>query len=82
MYRPGEAVASSLWEKMAADGEVVGPGGGDRLQPSDQYAALRENIALQKVLEGILVGGRGPRRKIIDGNHRKAIADELGYECP
>jgi hypothetical protein len=23
-----------------------------------------------------------PRRKIIDGNHRKAIADELGYECP
>jgi ParB-like chromosome segregation protein Spo0J len=50
--------------------------------PEDQYAALRENIALHGVLVPILVDGRGPRRKIIDGNHRKAIADELGYDCP
>ena len=30
----------------------------------------------------ILVDGDGPVRGIIDGNHRKRIADELGYDCP
>ena len=24
----------------------------------------------------------GPRRKIIDGNYRKKITNELGYDCP
>ncbi len=50
--------------------------------PYDQFLALRDNIAVNGVLVPIIVDSNGPRRKIIDGNYRKAIADELGYECP
>ncbi len=55
-----------------------------RLPPlsPDQFEALRDNIAVNGVLVPILVDSHGPRRKIIDGNYRKAIADELGYDCP
>jgi ParB-like chromosome segregation protein Spo0J len=42
---------------------------------------LHGNIAVNGVLVPILVDADGPRRKIIDGNYRKAIADELGYDC-
>jgi DNA modification methylase len=48
----------------------------------EQFSALRDNIALNGVLVPILIDGRGPIRRIIDGNQRKQIADELGYECP
>jgi DNA modification methylase len=48
----------------------------------EEYAALRDNIAVNGVLVPILVDSDGPKRRIIDGNHRKQIADELGYECP
>lgn len=48
----------------------------------DEREALRANIALNGVLVPILVDGHGPVRGVIDGNYRKAIADELGYECP
>lgn len=48
----------------------------------EDFVALRDNIAINGVLVPILVDSRGPRRKIIDGSYRKAIADELGYECP
>ena len=48
----------------------------------DQLAGLRDNIAVNGVLVPILVDSDGSRRKIIDGNHRRAIADELGYDCP
>ena len=34
------------------------------------------------MLVPILVDGNGPRRRIIDGNHRKQAADDLGYDCP
>jgi hypothetical protein len=50
--------------------------------PPDQYEALKANIAVNGVLVPILVDSDGPRRKIIDGSHRKRIADELGYDCP
>jgi site-specific DNA-methyltransferase (adenine-specific)/site-specific DNA-methyltransferase (cytosine-N4-specific) len=50
--------------------------------PPEQYEALRDNIAVHGVLVAILVDGNGPVRRVIDGNHRKRIADELGYECP
>src|SRR3954447_17884722 len=50
--------------------------------PPEQYSALRDNIALNGVLVPILVDGDGPVRLIIDGDHRKRIADELGYDCP
>jgi ParB-like chromosome segregation protein Spo0J len=50
--------------------------------PPEQLAALRENIAVNGVLVPILVDSDGPRRKIIDGNYRKQIADELDYDCP
>ena len=50
--------------------------------PPEQFAALRDNIAANGVLVPILVDCDGPCRKIIDGNYRKQIADELGYECP
>ena len=33
-------------------------------------------------LPPVFVDGNGPRRKIIDGNYRKRIANELGYACP
>jgi hypothetical protein len=42
--------------------------------PYEQFLALRDNIAVNGVLVPILVDGHGPRRKIIDGNYRKAIA--------
>ncbi len=48
----------------------------------EEYAGLRDNIAVNGVLVPILVNCDGPRRKIIDGNYRKQFADEFGYECP
>ena len=48
----------------------------------EEFTALRDNIAVNGVLVPILVDSDGPRRKIIDGNFRKRIADELGYDCP
>jgi hypothetical protein len=48
----------------------------------EQYEALRGSIAVNGVLVPILVDGDGPVRSIIDGNNRKCIADELGYDCP
>ena len=50
--------------------------------PPDQYEALKANIAVHGVLVPIIVDSDRPVRKIIDGSHRKRIADELGYECP
>ena len=34
------------------------------------------------MLVPIIVDSDGPKRKIIDGNFRKQIANELGYDCP
>ena len=48
----------------------------------EEFTALRDNIAVNGVLVPILVDSDGPRRNIIDGNFRKQIADELGYDCP
>jgi hypothetical protein len=48
----------------------------------EEFTALRDSIALNGVLVPIIVDSAGPKRKIIDGNYRKAIADELGYDCP
>jgi len=50
--------------------------------PYEQFTALKGNIAVNGVLVPILVDGDGPVRGIIDGNYRKRIADELGYDCP
>src|ERR1051325_4552998 len=50
--------------------------------PYDQFLALRDNIAVNGVVVPIIVDSDGPRRKIIDGNYRQAIAVELGYDCP
>ncbi len=50
--------------------------------PYEQFTALRDSIAVNGVLVPILVDGDGPVRGIIDGNYRKRIADELGYDCP
>jgi ParB-like chromosome segregation protein Spo0J len=50
--------------------------------PYDQFMALRDNIALNGVLVPILTDGGRPVCRIIDGGTRKAIADELGYDCP
>jgi hypothetical protein len=50
--------------------------------PYEQFTALKDNIAVHGVLIPIMVDSHGPQRKIIDGNYRKAIADELGYDCP
>jgi hypothetical protein len=50
--------------------------------PYDQFLALRDNIAINGVLVPILTDGGRPVCRIIDGGYRKAIADELGYDCP
>lgn len=50
--------------------------------PYDEFLALRNSIAANGTLVPILVDGHGPVRHIIDGNNRKIIADELGYDCP
>lgn len=46
---------------------------------ADEYAALREDIRGAGVRVPIDVDEDG---NILDGHHRKAIADELGVECP
>ena len=48
----------------------------------EEFVALKENIAVNGVLVPILVDSDGPVRRIIDGNYRKQIANELSYECP
>ncbi len=48
----------------------------------EDFMALRDNIAVNGVMVPIIVDGDGPVRKIIDGNYRKQIADEFGYDCP
>lgn len=45
----------------------------------DERAALEESIADAGVLVPILVDERGA---VIDGHHRKEIADRLGVKCP
>src|SRR5262249_51881888 len=50
--------------------------------PPEQYEALKGSIAVNGVLVPILVDGEGTVRGIIDGNNRKRIADEVGYDCP
>jgi len=47
--------------------------------PREQLLALRLNISVNGVLVPILVD---EKKAIIDGSYRKAIADELGYDCP
>ncbi|MEO8494787.1 MAG: Dam family site-specific DNA-(adenine-N6)-methyltransferase, partial [Planctomycetota bacterium] len=48
----------------------------------EDFLALRDNIAINGVLVPIIVDSDGPVRRIIDGNYRKQIADEFGYDCP
>ena len=45
----------------------------------DEYQDLRDDIASRGVIEPIHVDEHGV---IIDGHHRKRIADDLGIECP
>ncbi|MDY0168574.1 MAG: ParB/RepB/Spo0J family partition protein [Thermoguttaceae bacterium] len=48
----------------------------------EEYEGLKASIAVNGVINPILVDSDGPTRRIIDGNHRKKISDSLGYECP
>ena len=48
----------------------------------DEYEGLRQSIAVNGVINAIQVDSDGPVRRIIDGKHRKKIADALGYDCP
>jgi hypothetical protein len=48
----------------------------------EEYQGLRASIAINGVLDAMLVDSDGPVRRIIDGNNRKQIAHSLGYECP
>src|SRR5439155_25467162 len=48
----------------------------------EDFVGLRDSISVNGVLVPILVDSDGSRRKIIDGNYRKQIAEELGYDCP
>ncbi len=46
---------------------------------NEQYEGLRASIAVSGVKVPILID---EKKQIIDGWHRKTIADELEYECP
>jgi len=48
----------------------------------DEYEGLQQSIAVNGVINPIIVDCDGPLRRIIDGNNRKGIADDLGYDCP
>ncbi|NQU20327.1 MAG: ParB N-terminal domain-containing protein [Candidatus Nealsonbacteria bacterium] len=47
--------------------------------PPDEYEALRSHIGVHGVLMPILID---EHQQIIDGDHRKRIATEFGYDCP
>jgi ParB family chromosome partitioning protein len=46
---------------------------------AEEYAALREDIAVHGILVPVLVDQHG---NVLDGHHRQAIAAELGINCP
>ena len=48
----------------------------------DELEGLKNSIAVEGVLVPILTVEEATTRWIIDGVHRKMIADEFGYECP
>jgi DNA modification methylase len=47
--------------------------------PAEDYEALKANIAEYGILVPVLLTADG---RVIDGNHRRRIAGELGIECP
>ena len=49
---------------------------------AEEYEGLTTSILVSGVLVPILVDCDGPIRRIIDGVHRKKIADKLKYDCP
>ena len=49
---------------------------------AEEYEGLTTSILVNGILVPILVDCDGPVRRIIDGVHRKKIADKLGYICP
>lgn len=49
---------------------------------AEEYDGLKASIAVNGVLNAILVDSDGPVRRIIDGNNRKEIANALRYPCP
>ncbi len=49
---------------------------------AEEYDGLTNSILVSGVLVPILIDCDGPVRRIIDGVHRKKIADKLGYICP
>jgi len=49
---------------------------------AEEYEGLTTSILVNGVLVPILVDCDGPVRRVIDGVHRKKIADKLGYICP
>ncbi len=46
---------------------------------ADEYAALKADVAARGVLVPILVDQHG---RLIDGHHRRQVAQELGIDCP
>jgi hypothetical protein len=49
---------------------------------AEDCEGLRASIAVSGVVVPIVVWPKGKTTYIVDGSHRKKIADELGYECP
>ena len=49
---------------------------------AEDYEGLRASIAVSGVVVPIVLWPKGKITYIVDGSHRKKIADELGYECP
>ncbi|HZI97085.1 MAG TPA: ParB N-terminal domain-containing protein [Actinomycetales bacterium] len=45
----------------------------------DEFAALRADVAARGIVVAVVVDQHG---RILDGHHRRRVADELGIECP
>ncbi len=46
---------------------------------AEEYAALRDDIAERGIVVPVVVDQHG---RLLDGHHRRRIADELGIDCP
>ncbi len=46
---------------------------------AEEYAALRDDIAERGIVVPVVVDQHG---RLLDGHHRRRLADELGIDCP
>ena len=75
------ATTDAVTVAREGDGSAVATGAYQVMPPlsTEEYAALKADIAANGVRVPITLDQHG---NVIDGHHRKQIADELGVHCP